>query len=205
MNRTQIVVLVALSVAITCTGSLGAQDAGTSIKGTKVRQTQASPVVRNAAPEPVATASPAAGADRADVLDSIGGGMETTVPREDPALVALGSMGAANLYYSYLAIGSIADGFVGGTYQPRVAISVANEAIFMNDTTRKSLEQLAKTGLLAEEDRKIIEYLIGTYDVLNRQARALIRFVSDRNDDGTAYQDARKEALARIVKVFGMK
>lgn len=139
-----------------------------------------------------------------EFLSTVGTGIDTSQTREDPALVALGSMGASNIYYSYLTIGAIADGFVGGTYQAKIAISVANEAIFMNDTSRASLEKLKNSALMADQDREVVVYLIETYEILNEQARALIQFISDRSNDGSEYQKYRKEAWNRIVSLFGL-
>ena len=123
----------------------------------------------------------------------------------DAVLVALGTLGASNLYYSYLTLGTTADGFVGGTYNGQVAISVANEAIFMNGNARGGLAKLIDSPTIAREDRDVLVVMVQTYDILNNQAKALIQFISDDKDDGSTYQKYRAEAWKRIVDLFGIK
>lgn len=123
----------------------------------------------------------------------------------DDVLVALGTLGASNLYYSYLTLGTVADGYVAGTYDARVAVSVANEAIFMNGNARAGLAKLVDSPGIAKEDRDVIVAMIQTYDILNNQAKALIQFISDEKDDGSTYQRYRTEAWKRIVDLVGIK
>ena len=123
----------------------------------------------------------------------------------DPTLVALGALGASNLYFSYLTLGTVADGYVSGTYEPQVAISVANEAIFMNTTAKTNLEKLLESANLAKEDKDVVSYMVATYDILINQAKSLVQFISNQKDDGTSYQKYRTEAWKRIVELFGIK
>lgn len=128
-----------------------------------------------------------------------------SVDNPDAILVALGTLGASNLYYSYLTLGTVADGYVSGTYDGRVAISVANEAIFMNGNARAGLAKLVDSATITREDRDVLVIMVQTYDILNNQAKALIQFISDEQDDGSSYQKYRAEAWKRIVELFGIK
>ncbi len=123
----------------------------------------------------------------------------------DPALVALGSMGASNLYYSYLTLGAVADGFVNQSYEARVAVSVANEAIYMNNASIQSLSNLAESRRLGQADQEVLLFLIETYQLLNNQARSLITFIGNERDDGSQYQKYRTEVWSRIVNLFGIQ
>jgi hypothetical protein len=123
----------------------------------------------------------------------------------DPTLVALGALGASNLYFTYLTLGTVADGYVSGTYEPQVAVSVANESIFMNTTAMNNLSKMLDSASLAKEDKDVVAYMVKTYDVLINQAKALVQFISNQKDDGSAYQKHRGEAWKRIVDLFGIK
>lgn len=137
--------------------------------------------------------------------DGAAASVATQATSPDAVLVALGTLGAANLYYSYLTLGTVADGYVSGTYDGRIAISVANEAIFMNGNARAGLATLIDSPSIAREDRDVLVVMVQTYDVLNNQAKALIQFISDQKDDGSEYQKYRTEAWKRIVELFGIK
>lgn len=121
----------------------------------------------------------------------------------EPSLVAVGTLGAANVYYSYLTIGSCADSFVAGTYDAPLAAAIANEVKFLNQGTIDSLRTMLIANGLTKEDKDALSYLIETYEILNRQASSLITFMTDRNDQGMAYQDYRAEAWNRIKQMFG--
>jgi hypothetical protein len=123
----------------------------------------------------------------------------------DPTLVALGALGASNLYFTYLTLGTVADGYVSGTYEPQVAVSVANESIFMNTTAMNNLSKMLDSASLAKEDKDVVAYMVKTYDVLISQAKALVQFISNQKDDGSTYQKHRGEAWKRIVDLFGIK
>ncbi len=168
----------------------------------------------SATPQPVATPQPSA----APVINKQavpGGSVSRTTSTAadatgasvtaDPTLVALGALGASNLYFSYLTLGTVADGYVSGTYEPQVAISVANESIFMNTTAKTNLDKLLESAPLAKEDKEVVSYMTKTYDILIDQAKALVQFISNQKDDGSSYQKYRTEAWKRIVELFGIK
>lgn len=166
-----------------------------------------------ASPAPGArSAAPGASVSRpaaSDTADS----SATAVPSDanapagpaDPTLVALGALGASNLYFTYLTLGTVADGYVGGTYEPQVAISVANESIFMNTTAMTNLSKMMESAPLAREDKDVVAYMVKTYEILINQAKALVQFISNQKDDGSTYQKYRTEAWKRIVDLFGIK
>ena len=138
---------------------------------------------------PAATDPQAAALDAADALE--------------PSLVALGTLGAANVYYSYLAIGSAADSFVSGSYDAALATAIANEVRFLNEGSITNLKAMLASDGLSPEDKEAVDYLIVTFDILNRQAKALVTFITDRNDQGMDYQEYRTMAWSRIRQLFG--
>lgn len=121
----------------------------------------------------------------------------------EPSLVAVGTLGAANVYYSYLTIGSTADSYVAGTYDAPLATAIANEVKYLNQGAIDSLRTMLVANGLTKEDKEALIYLIETFEILNRQASALITFMTDRNDQGMAYQDYRSDAWNRIRQMFG--
>jgi len=137
---------------------------------------------------PAPTPAPAASAEVQDMLE--------------PSLVAVGTVGAANVYYSYLAIGAAADSYVGGSYEAPLAVAIANEVTYLNEGTIKSLQAMVSKNGLSSDDKAALQYLIDTYLVLNKQAKELVSFISNKRNDGSAYQTYRTNAWERIRKLF---
>jgi len=133
---------------------------------------------------------------------AIGSMSASTEENIDPSLVAVGAIGAANVYYSYLAIGSAADSFVSGTYDAGLAIAISNEVIFLNEGVIKSLQAMIAKNGLSTEDKNALRFLVETYGILNLQAKELVTFITDKKNDGAGYQEYRSSAWARIQKLF---
>ncbi len=122
----------------------------------------------------------------------------------DPSLVAVGSLSASNLYLSYLVLGTVADGFVSGSYDLETTKSIALETIFLNGNSKSALESLIDSDVIAPEESMVVNEMIQSYMVLDNMAEALIRFVEDDEDNGAAYQVFRVEAWERISRLLGL-
>lgn len=132
---------------------------------------------------------------------SSGGNMEEA----DPSLVAVGSLSASNLYLSYLVLGTIADGYVTGSYDLETTKSIAMETIFLNGNSRDALEELLASEVIAEEEATVVQEMIQSYVVLDNMAQALIQFIDDESDNGAAYQVFRLDAWERISRLLGLE
>jgi hypothetical protein len=122
----------------------------------------------------------------------------------DPSLVAVGSLSASNLYLSYLVLGTVADGYISGSYDDDTTKSIARETIFLNGNTRSALETLLDSDVIAPEESMVVNEMIQSYVVLDNMARALIAFVDDDEDNGAAYQVFRVEAWERISRLLDL-
>lgn len=128
---------------------------------------------------------------------------QTPTPDFDPALYAVGSLAAGNVYLSYLVLGTVADGYAQGIYDDVVATSIVSEALFLNSNADDSLNTLLSTGNLTPEDESVIQRIRGVYQLLTNQGEALIRFISDPNDTGELFQRSRELAWNEISLLLG--
>jgi len=53
---------------------------------------------------------------------------------EDPALYAVGALGASNLYTSYFLLGTLADGYATAAYTAQFADELARDVIGLNES-----------------------------------------------------------------------
>lgn len=133
------------------------------------------------------------------------GNNESGDASSDPSLVAVGSLSASNLYLSYLVLGTVADGYVNGSYDLETTKSIARETIFLNGNSRDALQDLLDSQVIAEEEARVVTDMIESYGILDNMAGALLNFIEDEGDNGSAYQMFRKEAWGRISALLGLE
>lgn len=121
----------------------------------------------------------------------------------DPSLFAVGSLGASNLYFSYVVLGTVADGYASRGYGADMARSLAEEAIALNRSSRNALQTLIDNGRIAEEDREVVSQMIEAHGLLIEQAQALLTYIDDRSQT-EQFQRYREQAWELISSVLGI-
>ena len=101
---------------------------------------------------------------------------------EDPALYAVGALGAANLYTSYFLLGTLADGYATAAYTAQFADELARDVIGLNESSIDVLEQLLKESNLADADKALVEDMITAHELLVDQAWGLLAYVEDSSN-----------------------
>ncbi len=122
----------------------------------------------------------------------------------DAALYAVGSLSASNVYLSYLVLGTVADAYALGLYNESIAVGIASETMYVNSNALESIRLLKEGGTLLDEDLTVLIQISQVYELLNREAEALIRFISDVNDTGEAFQSYRDQAWNAISRLLGL-
>lgn len=119
----------------------------------------------------------------------------------DPSLVALGAVGISNLYFGYVALASVADGFASGAYAEDTASALARESIAFHESARSALEKLLSEGDIAPEEQPVLRQMIRAHDLLIQEARGLIRFVSSPGDSEAfrRYRDQAWEVISELL------
>jgi len=101
---------------------------------------------------------------------------------EDPALYAVGALGAANLYTSYFLLGTLADGYATAAYTAQFADELARDVIGLSESSIDVLEQLLKESTLADADKALVEDMITAHELLVDQAWGLLAYVEDSSN-----------------------
>lgn len=129
---------------------------------------------------------------------------QVTVESEEegsPALQAVGGLGIGHIQSTLGLIGVTADAFAKEAYDAKKVESLmkgTNEGI---EVAKKLLRKLQDTKLSAA-DEDFIDRMIGAYNALQREAKALASFAKSRKPaDAEAFAKARKLAIEKIDKL----
>ena len=121
----------------------------------------------------------------------------------DEALTAIGALGGACMYTTYLSIGAIADGHYYEVYDDETAISLMSELMNMASSAAGSLASLVKTGTLTPEDFGFVNEIITTLGLLSRQAETFRSYVEGGDESqATLYDSYRNNAWAKISELL---
>ena len=101
---------------------------------------------------------------------------------EDPALYAVGALGASNLYTSYFLLGTLADGYATAAYTAQFADELTRDVIGLNESSIEVLEKLLAESSLAGADKALVEDMITAHELLIDQAWGLLAYVDDSSN-----------------------
>ena len=141
------------------------------------------------------------------VLAVAGGGLSAqTAPsaqEDDPALYAVGALGASNLYTTYFLLGTLADGYATAAYTASFADELARDVIGLNESSTEVLEDLLDDDGLLDEDRTLVKAMIEAHTLLINQAWGLIAYIEDSSDtdDWFEYRRAAWDAITELLGI----
>ncbi len=120
---------------------------------------------------------------------------------EDPALYAVGALGASNLYSSYVVLATVADGYASGSYSESTARDLAEESIALHESSVAALRRLVDLNVVSESDRSIVADMIEAHDLLIRQAEGLMTYL-DNPENSETFQQYREAAWEKISTIL---
>lgn len=115
-----------------------------------------------------------------------------------PALQAVGGLGLGHIQSTLGLIGVTADAYSKDVYDAQKVESLMKSTSDSIEVSKKLLRKLQDTKLSAE-DEDFVDRMIGAYNALQREARALATFAKSRkSSDAEAFNRARKTAITKI-------
>jgi len=131
---------------------------------------------------------------------NIGGG--NTVAG-DPALYAVGALGASNLYTSYFLLGTLADGYATAAYTAEFADELARDVIGLNESSIEVLKELAAEPSLATGDKALLDDMVTAHELLINQAWGLLAYVEDSEstEEWFRYRRQAWELISSLLDV----
>ncbi len=122
-------------------------------------------------------------------------------------LEAFGATSSLALYNTYITIGSIADGYVGETYDSEYTVTLMDEQLAMIDKIIEYIDQLAvdkKSGISTDDKDYLLDMKACLKD-LRREAEGLKEYARDDSQSGSdKYNEARTAAWAKIEDLLGL-
>ena len=116
----------------------------------------------------------------------------------NPALQAVGGLGIGHIQSTLGLIGVTADAFAKEAYDAKKVEGLMTSTINGIEVVKKLLRKLQDTKL-ADADEDFIDRMIGAYNALQREAKALSNFAKSRKPaDAEAFAKARKLAIEKI-------
>ena len=116
----------------------------------------------------------------------------------NPALLAVGALGIGHIQSTLGLIGVTADAFAKEAYDAKRVEGLMTSTVKSIDNVKKQLRKLQDSKLNAD-DEDFIDRMIGAYNALEREAKALSNFARTRKPaDAEAFAKARKLAIEKI-------
>lgn len=122
----------------------------------------------------------------------------------DPALECVGGLSVAHGHTSLALIGVTADAFAKDVYPAETVAELMGGLIGGIDANKKMLRKLQASDELSDEDEAYVDGVLGLYNALEAEAKALIKFTKSKSEaDAMAFEKARLAAVAKLNKLLG--
>lgn len=117
------------------------------------------------------------------------------------ALECVGGLSITHAHTSLAFIGVTADAFVKDVYEADVVAELMGGLIGGIDANKKSLRKLQDE--LEGEDDAYLDSILGVYNALENEAKALIKFTKTKSDaDAKAFEKARLTAVDKLEELI---
>ena len=121
-------------------------------------------------------------------------------------LNTLGYTTGQSVLLTHMAVGTLADAFVGKAYKPDQATTFVNTYINVTKGMKDQMKKLIDEGTLSKSDSQFVENTIEVLDLVLREASDLKDYIaSGKQADAAAYDSSRKKALKEIKTLLSIK
>lgn len=126
---------------------------------------------------------------------------------DDAALLStLGYTTGQSVLLTHMAVGTLADAFVGKAYKPEQATNFVTTYINVTKGMKDQMTKLVETDALSKNDAKFVQNTIDVLDLVLEEASDLKGFItSGKQADAQAYDSSRKKALKEIKTLLSIK
>ena len=121
-------------------------------------------------------------------------------------LNTLGYTTGQSVLLTHMAVGTLADAFVGKAYKQEQASTFVNTYINVTKGMKDQMSKLIDAGTLSKSDSQFVENTVGVLDLVLREAGDLKDYIaSGKQSDAQAYDSSRKKALKEIKTLLSIK
>jgi hypothetical protein len=121
-------------------------------------------------------------------------------------LTRLGYTAGQSVLLIHMAVGTLADAYVGKAYKSDQATTFITTYINLTKGMKDQMKKLVDEGTLSKSDSQFVENTIDVLDLVLREANDLKDYISSgKQADAQAYDSSRKKALKEIKTLLSMK
>ena len=126
---------------------------------------------------------------------------------DDSALLTtLGYTTGQSVLVTHLAIGTMADAYVGKMYKSEQATSIVTTYINVTKGMKEHLIKLLDAGTLDKSDAQFVQNTVDVLDLVLREGDDLRDYIgSGKQNDAQAYDGSRKKAWKEIKTLLSIK
>lgn len=121
-------------------------------------------------------------------------------------LNTLGYTTGQSVLLTHMAVGTLADAYVGKTYKSDQATTFVTTYINVTKGMKDQMKKLVDADTLTKNDSQFVQNTIDVLDLVLREADDLKDFIaSGKQNDAQAYDSSRKKALKEIKALLSIK
>jgi hypothetical protein len=121
-------------------------------------------------------------------------------------LTTLGYTTGQSVLVTHLAIGTMADAYVGKMYKSEQATSIVTTYINVTKGMKEHLIKLLDAGTLDKSDAQFVQNTVDVLDLVLREGDDLRDYIgSGKQNDAQAYDGSRKKAWKEIKTLLSIK
>jgi len=121
-------------------------------------------------------------------------------------LSTLGYTTGQSVLVTHLAIGTLADAYVGKMYKSEQATSIVTTYINVTKGMKEHLIKLVDAGTLDKSDTEFVQNTVEVLDLVMREGDDLRDYISSgKQNDAQAYDGSRKKAWKEIKTLLSIK
>jgi hypothetical protein len=121
-------------------------------------------------------------------------------------LSTLGYTTGQSVLVTHLAVGTLADAYVGKMYKSEQATSIVTTYINVTKGMKEHLIKLLDAGTLDKSDAEFVQSTVDVLDLVLREGDDLRDYISSgKQNDAQAYDGSRKKAWKEIKTLLSIK
>jgi hypothetical protein len=125
---------------------------------------------------------------------------------DDALLSTLGYTTGQSVLVTHLAVGTLADAYVGKMYKSEQATSIVTTYINVTKGMKEHMIKLMDAGTLNKNDAEFVQSTIDVLDLVLREGDDLRDYISSgKQNDAQAYDSSRKKAWKEIKTLLSIK
>jgi archaellum biogenesis ATPase FlaH len=129
-----------------------------------------------------------------------------SAPDDTALLNTLGYTTGQSILLTHMAIGTLADAYVGKAYKAEQTTTILATYVNVTSGLKTQMNKLLAAGTLSTSDSEFMKRTITVLDSVLEEANAFKTYIATKNNDNAQrYDKARQKALTEVKSLLGIK